>query len=340
MTPMNRSRLGLGAMGDPTEQYANDPYPSMQSSMMPTNPFSPFSMSSMLPLNKFSGSGMGNLLGGYGMMNPWVQNPWANYQPTQWAGPNAYYPNWNDPAGPFANDVAMMGPLPVPTDPSLPPPVEVEGADEELQAARIARSKQVSENFYRNNPDHPLSRFDAALRKALGVPQLGTAYNMGQGITPQTNWAGQGVTPQPEPDPQTQPQYQTDPGLAGSAAYRHGSFPVLGPQRTGMEYQYMGALKPRTATTTRPTWQESHAFEEAARKRGEAAKRQAAIARKEQDKRAAAQKAASRKAANQKAAGMAKAWRTGSIIDREGPSGGYGGTGRGGRGYGGGYHGR
>ena len=195
MTPMNRSRLGLGAMGDPTEQYANDPYPSMQSSMLPTSPFSPFSMSSMLPLNKFSGYGMGNPWGG-GMMNPWVQNPWANYQPTQWAGPNAFYPNWNDPAGPFANDVAMIGPLPVPTDPSLPPPVEVEGADEELQAARIARTKQVSENFYRNNPDHPLSRFDAALRKAFGVPQLGTAYNMGQGITPQTNWAGQGVTPQ------------------------------------------------------------------------------------------------------------------------------------------------
>jgi len=30
------------------------------------------------------------------------------YQPTQWAGPNATYPNWNDPAGPFANDVAIM----------------------------------------------------------------------------------------------------------------------------------------------------------------------------------------------------------------------------------------
>ena len=30
------------------------------------------------------------------------------YQPTQWAGPNAIYPNWDDPAGPFANDVAML----------------------------------------------------------------------------------------------------------------------------------------------------------------------------------------------------------------------------------------
>ena len=34
------------------------------------------------------------------------------YKPTQWAGPNATYPNWDDPAGPFANDVAIMGPPP------------------------------------------------------------------------------------------------------------------------------------------------------------------------------------------------------------------------------------
>ena len=32
----------------------------------------------------------------------------TSYQPTQWAGPNAIYPNWDDPAGPFANDVAMI----------------------------------------------------------------------------------------------------------------------------------------------------------------------------------------------------------------------------------------
>jgi hypothetical protein len=30
------------------------------------------------------------------------------YQPTQWAGPNATYPNWDDPAGSFANDVALI----------------------------------------------------------------------------------------------------------------------------------------------------------------------------------------------------------------------------------------
>ena len=27
------------------------------------------------------------------------------YQPTQWAGPNAIYPNWDDPAGPFAKSI-------------------------------------------------------------------------------------------------------------------------------------------------------------------------------------------------------------------------------------------
>ena len=30
------------------------------------------------------------------------------YKPVQWAGPDAIYPNWGDPAGPYANDVAMI----------------------------------------------------------------------------------------------------------------------------------------------------------------------------------------------------------------------------------------
>ena len=30
--------------------------------------------------------------------------------PTQWAGPNAIYPNWNDAPGGFANDVALLRP--------------------------------------------------------------------------------------------------------------------------------------------------------------------------------------------------------------------------------------
>jgi hypothetical protein len=29
------------------------------------------------------------------------------FGPTQWAGPNAIYPNWDDPEGPYANDVAL-----------------------------------------------------------------------------------------------------------------------------------------------------------------------------------------------------------------------------------------
>ena len=41
------------------------------------------------------------------------------YQPTQWAGPNAIYPNWGDPAGPYANDVAMI-PMGAPYQPHTP----------------------------------------------------------------------------------------------------------------------------------------------------------------------------------------------------------------------------
>jgi len=41
------------------------------------------------------------------------------YKPTQWAGPDAIYPNWGDPAGPYANDVAMI-PMGDPYQPHTP----------------------------------------------------------------------------------------------------------------------------------------------------------------------------------------------------------------------------
>jgi len=42
--------------------------------------------------------------------------------PTQWAGPDAHYPNWNDdPSSGYANDVAILPPLPVPPAQAQPP---------------------------------------------------------------------------------------------------------------------------------------------------------------------------------------------------------------------------
>ena len=41
------------------------------------------------------------------------------YKPVQWAGPDAIYPNWGDPAGPYANDVAMI-PMGDPYQPHTP----------------------------------------------------------------------------------------------------------------------------------------------------------------------------------------------------------------------------
>jgi len=40
-------------------------------------------------------------------------------RPTEWAGPDATYPNWDDPPGPFANDVAITA---IPSPPSWAPP--------------------------------------------------------------------------------------------------------------------------------------------------------------------------------------------------------------------------
>ena len=182
-----------------------------------------FPMNNNLPANKFSG---GSPFSKYGAGDPTSQllGPYAG--PTQWAGPNAHYPNWNDAPGPFANDVAMMpmgnpsmtwSPNLLPTPPvGVPaiPPESTElpilprqgdpnwiGPDSEEAQKYHDRVKQMSEDFYRNNPEHFLSKIDSKVRQAFGMPQLGNTLNMGQGITPQTNWAGQGVTPQIQPQP-------------------------------------------------------------------------------------------------------------------------------------------
>ena len=51
-------------------------------------------------------------------------------------------------------------------------------------------------------------------------------------------------------------------GRGYGVAHRYGSFPVMGPQMTGMDYGpgYGGTLRPRTPETTRPTWQQQDAF--------------------------------------------------------------------------------
>ena len=241
-TPMNLSNAGLSWGGRPTTaQYdggnmMNSLYPNyMQPSL-----WDAFPMNSGLPMNKFGGGGynpLQSLLSG--IMNiPQDGYSWSDpstgmggavipsYAPTQWAGPNAHYPNWDDPAGPYANDVAIMNmgtppmgatywdeagnqhqaggqpgfwspnllppPLhvdpprtatPVPTDPSLPPPwwpprppqqgdPDWEGPDPEMVQERLDRTRRTSQNFYRNNPDHFLSKLDSRLRDVFGVRQL------------------------------------------------------------------------------------------------------------------------------------------------------------------------
>ena len=53
-------------------------------------------------------------------------NMFPQSQPTglmQWAGPDAHYPNWNDdPSSGYANDVAILPPLPVPPAQAQPAP--------------------------------------------------------------------------------------------------------------------------------------------------------------------------------------------------------------------------
>jgi len=61
----------------------------------------------------------------YGNMFPQSQSAFKPTGPTQWAGPDAFYPNWNDdPSSGYANDVAIMPRLPVPSgQASQPQPI-------------------------------------------------------------------------------------------------------------------------------------------------------------------------------------------------------------------------
>jgi len=59
----------------------------------------------------------------YGNMFPQSQSAFKPTGPTQWAGPDAFYPNWNDdPSSGYANDVAIMPRLPVPSAQAQPTP--------------------------------------------------------------------------------------------------------------------------------------------------------------------------------------------------------------------------
>jgi len=49
----------------------------------------------------------------------------ASTGPTQWAGPNAIYPNWNDAPGGFSNDVALLSPPSAQAQPM--PPMNIPG---------------------------------------------------------------------------------------------------------------------------------------------------------------------------------------------------------------------
>ena len=58
-----------------------------------------------------------------------------------------------------------------------------------------------------------------------------------------------------------QPGEHRDFGRGYGSRWRHGSFPVLGPQMTGMEWNRGGGgLGPRTPETTRPSWQQYDAL--------------------------------------------------------------------------------
>ena len=184
-----------------------------------------FPMNSGLPANKFGGglpvSGSPpqfmQPLPGMGLPQPLPGvgiNYWDEAGNEHWVGgqPNNY---WSPNLLPPPPMVSI--PTPVPTDPSVPPPAQEDpwiGPDTEEAQKYHDRVKQMSEDFYRNNPEHFLSKIDSKVRSVFGMPQLGNTLNMGQGITPQTNWPGQGVTPQIQPQPIQTAVPQTDYGTA------------------------------------------------------------------------------------------------------------------------------
>ena len=154
-----------------------------------------FPMNSGLPANKFGGglpvSGSPpqfmQPLPGMGLPQPLPGagiNYWDEAGNEHWVGgqPNNY---WSPNLLPPPPMVSI--PTPVPTDPSVPPPAQEDpwiGPDTEEAQKYHDRVKQMSEDFYRNNPEHFMSKIDSKVRQAFGMPQLGNTLNMGQGITP------------------------------------------------------------------------------------------------------------------------------------------------------------
>ena len=105
--------------------------------------------------------------------------------PTQWAGPDAYYPNWNDdPSSGYANDVALLPPLPVPSDQAQPmPPMNIPGQkpmppDEIAQPT--APSYQPPPGFVpRPPPQMSAPQTPNWASYVQGNPDLINAYNQG-----------------------------------------------------------------------------------------------------------------------------------------------------------------
>ena len=97
-------------------------------------------------------------------------------------------------------------------------------------------------------------------------PPVGSAGRRQIGPT----WAGTnqiGGAPRPPTQVQVpmgtgrQPGEHRGFGRGYGSPWRHGSFPVHGPQMTGMEWNRGGGgLGPRTPETTRPSWQQQDAF--------------------------------------------------------------------------------
>ena len=105
--------------------------------------------------------------------------------PTQWAGPDAYYPNWNDdPSSGYANDVALLPPLPVPSDKAQPmPPMNIPGQKPmppDAIAQPTAPSYQPPPGFVpRPPPQMSAPQTPNWASYVQGNPDLINAYNQG-----------------------------------------------------------------------------------------------------------------------------------------------------------------
>ena len=119
-------------------------------------------------------------------------------------------------------------------------------------------------------PGDPRSRSPQVSPRGVGsmydFPPVGAAGPQQIGPTwPGTNQIG--GAPRPPTQVQVpmgtgvQPGEHRGFGRGYGSRWRHGSFPVFGPQMTGMEWNRGGGgLGPRTPETTRPSWQQQDAF--------------------------------------------------------------------------------